>query len=85
MSRRKVNPNRVAVLVTELGEKLIIRSNPTLKDVRSFIKEQNRRYEEGAPAGPDPTLPAFHIVKAFFCDSEEFIEDEDHLEEIPLK
>lgn len=68
------NPNRVAVLETHVGERLIIRANPALKDVKSFVAEQNRRYEAGEPGGPSG-IPPYQIHEAAYFPSELDIDD----------
>lgn len=43
----------VADLVTESGRKLVMRSYPSITEVRSFVKEHNRRYSAGEYGSPD--------------------------------
>ena len=71
---KKVNPNRVAVLKTNVGEPLIIRSNPTVEEVRNFVKENNRRYHEGEPMGPS-NQPSVLVLSAAFHESELDVDD----------
>jgi hypothetical protein len=67
--------NKVAVLTTAQGLPLVIRSNPTQAEVKSFIKEHNRRYQVGEPGGPAGS-DAVEIVSAHFYPSEEDIGQE---------
>ena len=70
----KKNPLRVAVLVTAEGQPLILRSNPTLQEVRGFVREHNRRFNAGEPGGPSG-LPARQIVSAQYFESEDDLSD----------
>lgn len=60
---------RVAVLETQEGQSFILRANPTINDVKDFIREQNRRVDSGEPAGPSG-IPARHIIAAKYFDNE---------------
>lgn len=44
--------DQIVVIVTDL-DPLVIRGNPTIKEVRSFVEEHHRRSEAGLPGGPD--------------------------------
>ena len=81
-SKAKVNPNRVAVLETNVGSPLIIRSNPTVKEVRRFIQENNRRYHAGEAGGPSGQ-PSVLVKSAAFHESELDI-NKDRGEEIDI-
>lgn len=63
------NSDRVAVLQTHVNFPLIIRSNPSEEQVRSFVEEHNRRYHAGEPGGPGGQ-PAFLIQSGMWFDSE---------------
>jgi len=60
---------RVAVLETKEGQPFILRANPTIKEIQGFVREQNRRVDVGAPAGPSG-IPARHITSAKYFDNE---------------
>jgi hypothetical protein len=77
------NRDRVAVLETHVGERLIIRANPTQKAVRAFVKEQNRRWEASEAGGPSG-LPPFRIHEANYYPSELEIDDPEKAVKIPL-
>lgn len=81
--KRTVNPDRVAVLETHVGERLVIRSNPSPKAVKEFVIEQNRRYAEGEPGGPSG-LPPFQIHEANFYPSEADIDSPQKATKIKL-
>lgn len=53
----------VVVLNTNVGEDLVIRSNPTDDAVRGFVEEHTRRYLAGQPGGPSG-IPAYRIFNA---------------------
>lgn len=78
------NPDRVAVLITEQGDNLIIRANPTQKAVKNFIVEHNRRYRANEPGGPSGE-PAQHIVGAEYYPSELEINDPEKAKPINVK
>ena len=44
--------DQIVVLRTDL-DPLVIRGNPTLKEVRGYVEEHHRRFTEGLPGGPD--------------------------------
>lgn len=70
----KKNPRRIAVLATSDGGSLILRSNPTLQEVRGFVREQNRRFAAGKPGGPDG-YPAKQIISASYHEDERDLTD----------
>ena len=53
----------IAVMATAEGSPLILRGNPTLEEVKGFIREHNRRFDAGIPGGPSG-LPAKQIISA---------------------
>lgn len=60
---------RVCVIETKVGEPLVIRSNPTAEEARSFAEEHMRRYHAGEDGGPGGA-PAHFLVSAAFYESE---------------
>jgi len=67
-SRRDDN-KRIAVLSVSVGDPLIIRSNPTVEEIKGFVVEHNRRHAAGLPGGPDG-YPAVRIMEAVYYDDE---------------
>ena len=65
----KKNPQRVAILQTHIGHNLMIGSDPSVQEVRSFVKEHNRRYHAGEPGGPSG-IPAYLIQSAYFFEEQ---------------
>lgn len=78
------NPDRVAVLETHVGQRLIIRANPTMVAVRGFVAEHNRRFLANEPGGPSG-IPAFQILSAAYYPSEEEIDDPEKAEPIDIR
>lgn len=77
----EVNEKRVAVLTTHAGEPLIIRSNPSVEDVRGFVKEHLRRYYAGEPGGPNG-VPSVKVLGArYYTDESSFRTDAEEFEE----
>ena len=75
----------IAVLYTD-SRPLIIRGNPTLKEVKGFVKEHSRRYKSQLPGGPSG-VPARRIVSAYYFKSEPdwfFSQDDTWCEEIDI-
>lgn len=65
----KVNPMRVCVLACENGENLIVRSNPSPDEIRSFVSAHHARN----PAEHDQ--PTYKIMSATYFESEYDIDD----------
>ena len=55
--------NSIVVMETSVGQPLVLRANPTIKDVRGFVEEHTRRYLAGEAGGPSG-IPAFRIYNA---------------------
>lgn len=64
----KNTPERIAVLTTSEGEIYIMRQ-ASLKEVKAFAAEQNRRAEAGEALGPSGEK-AVPVVEAHWWDSE---------------
>ncbi len=75
--------NKVAVLTTNIGEPLVIRSNPTEAEVKGFVEEHNRRYQAGEAGGPSGTPPV-QILGAAFYPSEDDAQDDSKATKISL-
>ncbi len=69
-----MSSTRVAVMATTGGQPLILRGNPTLEEVKGFIREQNRRYDLRLPGGPSG-VPAKQIISAEFYEHERDLRD----------
>lgn len=74
---------KVAVLETDNGERLIIRSNPTVEEVQAFVTEQNRRYHAGEKRGSD--APALLVHEGNFYPTELDINDDSKKKPIKLE
>jgi hypothetical protein len=61
-------------MATTGGQPLILRGNPTLEEVKGFIREHNRRFHAGIPGGP-AGLPAKQIISAAYFESEAELRD----------
>ena len=59
---------RVAVLTGLIGDPIIIRSNPSVDEIKDFVRENNRRAEEGE-RNPDG-YPAVRVLEAVYYESE---------------
>ena len=63
--------DQIVVLETNVPfEPLIIRSNPTNKEVRGFVQEHHRRFLAGEWAGPSRERRAYEIKNARRFDDE---------------
>jgi len=60
---------RVCALDTHIGEPLLIRANPDVESVKSFVAEHLRRYYKGEQGGPSG-VPALKIESATYYESE---------------
>lgn len=60
----------IAVITTSSGHPLILRSDPSVEDVRAFVAEVKRRYVAGEAGGPSG-IPAELPISAAFFDSED--------------
>lgn len=69
-----MSSTRVAVLATAGGQPLILRGNPTLEEVKGFIREQNGRFEQRLPGGPSG-VPARQIISAEYFEHERDLRD----------
>jgi len=80
----EVEINKVVVLSTSVDHPLIIRSNPTDEDVRSFVAEHTRRYVAGEQGGPSG-ISAYRIFTAKrYADEETFIRGGDNIDEVNI-
>jgi len=68
--------SRVAVLQTHVNIPLVIRGNPSEEDVLKFVKEQNRRYQNGDQGGPSGQ-PAVLVRGGAYFDEESPTDDYD--------
>lgn len=68
--------NEVAVLATS-KDPLIIRSCPTVNEVKDFVREHNRRFQEGEPGGPTEGSESVQIFSAEFYPTEDDIGNKD--------
>ena len=74
---------KVAVLETSEGQRLIIRANPSVEEVQAFVTEQNRRFNTGEARGPSGE-PAYLITEANFYPTETDILDDTKKKPIKL-
>lgn len=61
----------ICVLETNIGIPLVIRSGPTLDEIKAFVAEHNRRHEAGLHEGPAETHVASKIYSARVFASED--------------
>lgn len=67
MATKANTKTRVAVMKTATGTVLSLHNGQTLKAVRGFVAEHNRRFLANEPGGPDGN-PALQIVAAYWFD-----------------